>query len=257
MHNAAFRHLGLDYVYLPFAVKPRSLPQALRALPELGIVGVNLTIPHKEQALDYLDELDAQARLIGAVNTVKVQGGKLVGYNTDGRGFVRALRLEAGVDPAGKAVCLLGAGGSARALAVALALAGIGRLTIMNRTLERAQTLAEHLGRHFPGLKVRAFSLDRQEAARGSEIIINTTSVGMKAGDGSLLDDELIAPGSMVCDLIYSPLRTRLLQVAAERGAGVMNGLGMLLYQGALAFEIWTGRTPPLTVMRKELSDKI
>ncbi len=176
MHNAAFARLGMDYAYLPFEVKPEQLEQALRSLPALGVVGVNLTLPHKEQALKYLDVISYDAKLIGAVNTVRVERDCLSGYNTDGKGFLNAFILEAGIrrGPEGKKVCMLGAGGSARAVAVTLAMAGIKELAILNRTVERAQALANHLARHFPKLRVAAYPRTEQEAIGQSEIIINT-----------------------------------------------------------------------------------
>ncbi len=253
MHNAAFAHLGLDYAYLPFEVRPDQLERALHALPALQIVGVNLTIPHKEQALNYLDGIDPQAELIGAVNTIKVEGEHLIGYNTDGQGFVQALRLKAGIEPEGKRVCLLGAGGAARAVAVALATTKIQQLAILNRTLARAQALADHLARHFPQLRVSAAPLTEQGIISQSQIIINTTSVGMQVSDDLLIDSQLIPPTAFVFDLVYHPAQSKLLAAAIQRGARVMNGLGMLLYQGALTFEIWTGVKAPVEVMREAL----
>ncbi len=253
MHNAAFSCLGLDYVYLPFEVAPERLEQALRALPALRMAGVNLTIPHKERALPFLDEITPQAELIGAVNTVKVEDGRLIGYNTDGAGFVQSLKTDAGIEPKDQKVCLLGAGGAARAVAVALAMAGIRELVILNRSLARAQALAGHLAGHFPGLKVSAASFSGQEVIKECRLIINSTSVGMKESDGLLINPELIQLDTFFSDLIYTPARTKLMTAALERGAKVMNGLGMLVYQGALAFEIWTGRKAPMDIMRKEL----
>ncbi|MBI5788097.1 MAG: shikimate dehydrogenase [Candidatus Schekmanbacteria bacterium] len=253
MHNAAFAALGLDYVYLPFEVPPDNLGQALRALPALQIAGVNLTIPHKERALEYLDEISPQAQLIGAVNTVKVEGHKLIGYNTDGEGFLQSLNQDGGIDPKGRRVCLLGAGGAARAVAMALVEAKIRELAILNRTVERAQLLAEQISGYYPEVSVCTDSLDNQEIIARSDIIINTTLVGMKPDDELPIDPKVISPLGFVCDVIYHPAKTKLLAAAEKRGAKTMNGLGMLLYQGTLAFEIWTGRKAPVEVMKKAL----
>lgn len=247
MHNAAFRALGLNWVYLAFEVSPDALPQAVAGMRGLRIQGLNVTIPHKEAVMPLLDALTDAARQIGAVNTLFWDGGRLVGDNTDAEGFLRALRAE-GIEPVGQTVLILGAGGAARAVAYALHKQGC-RLWVANRTLERAETL------------VRAFQAHAlemtHEAMRASmpsvQGIVNCTSLGMSPDTGSSppIDWEALSSDAWVCDLVYRPLHTRFLQDAQSRGIRTIDGLGMLIHQGALAFERWTGRTAPVAVMRQ------
>jgi shikimate dehydrogenase len=254
MHNAAFRRLRLDYLYLPFDVDPSRVAQAVEAIRALGLAGVNVTVPHKERVIPHLDRLTPQARAIGAVNTIVNRGGRLVGHNTDGAGFLAALRTRWGCNVRGRSVCLLGAGGSARAVAVALLGAGVKRLVIANRTAARGTMLAARLRRQFPGssstvrgLALSSDALDR--AAAGCDLLVNATSAGMQRGDPRLLGPALVRRFPAVCDLIYAPPETRLLKDARAAGCRTMNGLPMLVYQGALSFELWTGRKAPIDVM--------
>jgi shikimate dehydrogenase len=252
MHNAAFRALKLNYYYLPFAVTPAGLADAVRAIRALGLAGVNLTIPHKERVLPYLDELSAEARRIGAVNTVVNHRGRLIGHNTDGRGFLLALQAVWKMSLRGRGVCLLGAGGAARAVAMALVDAGVERLFIANRHLNRAQRLARAIrGR---GTRVRAIPLSDdalQRAAADCDCLVNATAVGLRPGDPRLASRTVVKRFSSVCDLIYQPSVTPLLRDARAAGCRTMNGLSMLVYQGALSFELWTGRKAPIDVMRR------
>lgn len=255
IHNAAFRALGLDLVYLAFGVEPSALPAAVAGIRALGFAGANVTIPHKESIMGLLDEIDPLARLIGAVNTIGIREGKLVGYNTDGSGFRRSLQ-EAGVDPAGKRVLVLGAGGAARAVAFTLARAGCAALILVNRTLERARELARALEESSPAPVDILPWEDRALAGvlPEVELIINTTSVGMSPHrDEVPLNPDLLQPHHLVYDLVYNPPETKLLELARRRGCRVISGLSMLLYQGAEAFTLWTGREAPLDVMRKTL----
>ena len=259
MHNAAFRRLGLKYRYVVYAVPPARLAQAVESIRTLGLAGVNVTIPHKERVIPHLDQLTAEARLMGAVNTIVNRRGRLIGHNTDGRGFLLALRRTLGLSPRGRAVCLLGAGGAARGVATALAQAGVKRLVIANRTRRRGAALARRLQRQFGrrGLAVRAISMTVGSLARqteGCEWLINATAVGLKPLDPPPLDPSLLPRFSFVCDLIYSPPETRLLRDARAAGCRTMNGLDMLVYQGALSFELWTGRTAPISVMKRAAS---
>jgi shikimate dehydrogenase len=254
MQNAALRDMGVDGVYVPFDVAPENLAEAVRGLRALGAGGVNCTIPHKEALLRLLDEIDEEASLIGAVNTIVFRKERTVGYNTDAPGFLAALRAE-GFAPEGKRAVVLGAGGSARAVTVALARLG-APVTIANRTEARARELAEELAAKIPRSRISAMGQDeetlRLELAR-AELLVNTTSVGMspRVEEMPPVPESAFRPGLFVYDLIYNPLETRLLRSAAERGARVANGAGMLAQQGALALELWTGQPAPARLMEQ------
>ncbi|MBI3620969.1 MAG: shikimate dehydrogenase [Nitrospirae bacterium] len=252
MHNAAFRALKLNYVYLPFAVTPAGLPGAVNAIRALGMAGVNLTIPHKERVLPYLDGLSAEARRIGAVNTVVNHRGRLIGHNTDGRGLLMALRSAWGLSMRGRVVCLMGAGGAARAVAAALMGAGVKRLIIANRHRDRARRLARAIAGRSARVRVIALSdLSLGRIAVDCDCLINATSIGLQAGDPRLISPTVVGRFPYVCDLIYRPAMTPLLRDARAAGCRTMNGLGMLVYQGALSFQLWTGRKPPIAVMKR------
>jgi shikimate dehydrogenase len=255
MHNAAFDRLGLDYVYLPFRVSPEALPQALSGLKALNVRGFNVTIPHKVAVMPLLDELDPMAEKIGAANTVVNKDGRLKGYNTDASGFLRAL-TENGVEPGGKRIVLLGAGGAARAIAYSLA-GQDAHLTILNRReeLDWAQEIAENV-REDLGRDVKVHELltgHLAAALQMAEILVNATSVGMTpASSNSLVPPPLLKSGLAVVDIVYNPVRTKLLRDAEAAGAVTVAGLDMLVWQGALAFEKWTGQPAPADVMKKE-----
>jgi shikimate dehydrogenase len=260
MHNAAFRALKLDYYYLPFAIKPAGLAAAVNAIRTLGMAGVNLTIPHKERALSYLDGLSAEARRIGAVNTVVNRGGRLIGHNTDGRGFLLALRAAWGVSMQGRVVCLIGAGGAARAVAAALMRAGVKRLIIANRSIDRAARLARAIrgrgARSSARVQVIALSdAALRRVAADCDYLVNATAVGLRRSDPRLASPEVVGRFPSVCDLIYQPAVTPLLRDARAAGCRTMNGLGMLVYQGALSFQLWTGRKAPIAVMMRAASE--
>ena len=253
MHNAALARLGLPYIYVPFLVTPDALGAALRGLSALGIVGVNLTIPHKERALALVDEVTSEAREIGAINTVHCVNGRLVADNTDGRGFYQPL-AEAGFDARGCTAVVVGAGGAARAVAFRLAREGAAAVWIANRSLERAEQLAAAAGRAGSG-RIQALSLDDadrvQDAIRAADLLVHTTRVGMYP-DGDALAPvplEALHRNLFVYDLVYNPKQTRLLAEAQKRGCRVMGGARMLVYQGAASFERWTGIWPPTDVM--------
>ncbi|MCC2672567.1 MAG: shikimate 5-dehydrogenase, partial [Armatimonadetes bacterium] len=226
----------------------------LCGLQALGIGGINCTIPHKEALLPLMDELSEEAAFIGAVNTVVFREGRRIGYNTDAPGFLASLRAE-GADPAGKAVLVLGAGGSARAVIVALARSG-ARVTVANRTVERAQELAEQLNAKFHANLVESIELRSEvlgEVVGAADIIVNTTSLGMSPHPDGMPDlpVDRIRPDAFVYDLIYNPLETRLLREARRRGARGAHGAGMLARQGALALELWTGCPAPAELMEQ------
>jgi shikimate dehydrogenase len=259
MHNIAFTHHGLDAVYLPFAVHPSHIELAVKSIVALRIGGVNVTIPHKQTVMAWLDELSPEARLIGAVNTIHLRDGRLHGYNTDGIGFLRAL-TEAGSEVAGRTVMLLGAGGAARAVAVQLCLSGIRRLYLANRTPARAEELAALLKQNIPHTDISVVALEASSLAGHlphTDIVVNATSVGMQSHDSMVLPCDELSPRHLVCDIVYRPLHTPLLQAAQQQGARVVNGLGMLLHQGAKAFEIWTDRGFPMPLIRARLLEAL
>jgi shikimate dehydrogenase len=253
MHNAAIAALELSYIYLPFAVSPEHLGEAIRSLPALGIVGVNLTIPHKESVLPFLDEITEEARDVGAVNTVHCVEGKLFGDNTDGRGFFTPL-IERGVSVFGKSVLVVGAGGAARSVVFRLVREG-ANVILVNRTRERAEQLAHAVAGAGFRSPVRVIdekdTKEYADATRQATLLVNTTRVGMfpHADELPPIIFDALHPNLTVYDLVYNPIRTRLLQEAARRGCPTIDGVKMLVGQGALAFERWTGHAPPLDVM--------
>ncbi len=258
MHNAAFAALHLKYIYVPFSVAPENLGAALRGLPALGIVGVNLTIPHKEAALPHCHTISDAARDIGAVNTIHVVNGELRGDNTDGQGFYEPLR-EIGVAVAGKNVVVLGAGGAARSVVFRLAREGAS-VTLVNRTIERAAKLAADVERagYSPVAVLPPDSpKELTNAIAAAELLVHTTKVGMMPYPDAMppIPLEAFHPDLFVYDLIYRPAETQILRVARKRGCRTLNGLKMLAHQGAAAFEIWTGQRPPTDVMEEAISD--
>jgi shikimate dehydrogenase len=256
MHNAAIAALRLSFIYVPFAVRPDQIGPAIQSLRALGIVGVNLTIPHKESVLPFLDEITEEARDVGAVNTVHCIEGRLLGDNTDGRGFFEPLR-EMGVAVAGKRVVVLGAGGAARAVVFRLAREG-AQITLANRTRERAERLAAAVAAAGLGrASVHATTLEPTQeladAIAGAELLIHTTRVGMHPETDALPPVPLEAFHSnlLVYDLVYNPVETLLLKQAQARGCRTLTGVKMLVYQGAVAFQRWTGHWPPTEVMER------
>lgn len=251
MQNAAFAALEINAVYLPFPVHPEKLAQAVVGLAAGGVAGFNLTVPHKIAIQPLLDEITPEARAVGAVNTVRRDDSRLAGANTDGEGFLQALAEELDWAPQGKRVLLLGAGGAARGIAFSLLGAGLHTLIIANRTAARAEALAADCASHFPRCRVETLPMEGL-AHSAPHLLVNATSAGM--GDGeSPVELARLKIGEAVADIVYSPLETPLLAQAARLGLPACNGLGMLLHQGRLAFEYWTGRTAPLEVMRQAL----
>jgi shikimate dehydrogenase len=254
MQNAAFRRLGLDYAYVPFRVESSDLANAISAVRALHIRGLNVTIPHKLAVIPLLDRLDNLAARIGAVNTIVNDAGLLTGYNTDAPGFLQPLRQQR-FEPSGKRVLILGSGGAARAVAFSL-MDGGATLTILNRTANRARELAAQLSSQFDG-QVAGGLLDNQNLAEGvdgADLLVNTTSVGMGGvSNGTPVPAGLLRPGLVVYDIVYNPVRTRLLREAETAGCITVSGIDMLAWQGALAFERWTGRPAPIDLMREEI----
>ncbi len=258
MHNAAFKELKLNLVYVAFTVTRSELKDAIIGARILGFRGLNVTMPHKNAVMNYLDETDSTAKSIGAVNTILNDGGRLVGFNTDGVGAMRALK-ENGVSLDKKKLLLLGAGGAGKAIAFQ-AVQEVEELVVLNRTSEKAEMLAEVLSKKF-GKKVRggAFSSERlKEEMKDADILVNATSVGMHPDvNSSLVPKSLLRPNQCVMDIIYSPLETKLVRDAKAIGAKVVSGLEMLLYQGAVSFEIWTNQPAPVEVMKKAALKKL
>lgn len=256
MHNAAFQSLGLDYYYLPIEVTKENLGDVVGGLRRMNFAGFNVTIPHKINIMQYLDETDSLAEIIGAVNTVVIKDGRLKGYNTDGIGFLRSLETEKGIKVKDRKVLIIGAGGSTQSIAMTLAANHARDIVICNRTEEKARLLSDHINRKLHTCS-RPLPLDPSRVAAeitDADILINTTNIGMTPDIESVpIDPQLLNRRTLVCDIIYNPLKTRLLLEAERAGCEIMNGLGMLLYQGAEAFTLWTGMPAPITVMKAAL----
>lgn len=253
MHNAAFRAQSMNAVYGAFGVDPSRLQEAMKGIRALGFLGVNVTIPHKEAVIAHLDEVAPTARQVGAVNTIVNRGGRLVGYNTDGWGFISSLE-EHRIKIAGLHAVVLGAGGASRAVAMHLAMAGVRRLTISNRSPERAVTLATEVARVEERVEVtgvEALSTEERHALMDAGLVVNCTPLGMHPETGStpIQDMNLLPQGAVVYDTVYKPMETRLLLEARIRGLHTVGGLSMLVHQGACAWEYWFGRRGPVSVM--------
>ena len=253
MHNAAFKALNLDARYELFELKPQELENFLKSLSQKNIYGLNITIPYKEQVIPFLDRISAQAGLIGAVNTIRASQDKLEGFNTDGEGFLKHLTEDLGFSPEGKTVSVIGAGGAAKAVTVYLGKAGVKRVTIYDTQEEKLKKLLAHLKISFKGTEFnQAHSIEGLKI-NNSDLLVNATPIGMKESDPLIVSEGEMHRGLLVYDLIYNPKETKLLKLGKEKGAMVSNGLGMLLYQGMLSLEIWTGKIAPKEVMRKAL----
>jgi shikimate dehydrogenase len=248
IHNAGYRALGLDWVYVGFPVSADGADAVavLRGLGGSGVAGFNVTMPHKLAAAEAVDRLAGQAAVVGAVNAVEVTGGELVGWNTDGEGLASFLVRETDTDLDGCSLLVIGAGGSARSVVSGLVLAGAGAVTVLARDPDRAAALAPMSGK----ASFRALPLSPAAAAAvaGADVIVNATPVGQEGEDPPIAVDA-IRPGAVVVDLVYHPLETPLVQAASRAGAKAYGGLGMLVHQAALAFEIFTGRSAPLEAM--------
>jgi len=257
MHNAAFRALNINAEYRLFEKAPDELEGFIRSLPDEDICGINVTVPYKEKVIPYLNSLSEEAKLIAAVNTIKVTGNTLEGYNTDGDGFIRHLREDLGFEPGNKRVALLGAGGASRAVSVYLCVARAKAIVIYDVDKAKAGALAATLAEHFKKVEVKSYNTIKELNIKEFDLLVNATPVGMKESDPCLVDEHYIKDTQLVYDLVYNLKETKLLKMAKERGAKTSNGLGMLLYQGARAFEVWTGKPAPIEVMRTALNEGV
>lgn len=251
LHNAAFGALGLDWVFVAFEVAAGRAVPAVNAVRDLGLAGLSITMPHKSEATAAVDRLTPSAQVLGAINCVAWDGAELVGHNTDGDGFIDALRIDLGIEPAGRRVVVVGAGGAARAVIRALGAAGAADIAVVNRTAARSQeaaSLAGAVGR-----------VGTPDDVASADIVVNATPVGMgdPAPDALPLPAEALHAGQIVADLVYQPLVTPLLHAATDRGATTMNGVGMLLYQACRACELWTEQPAPVEVMRLALAEAL
>ncbi len=251
LHGYWLKEYGIDGAYLPFSVEPANLETALRALPALGIAGTNLTVPHKETALEICDDIDDTARRIGAVNTIVVQeDGSLFGSNTDAYGFIENLKAESTWKANDGPAVILGAGGAARAVVAALAAEGVADIRITNRTFERARTLADLFGSACQPLDWS----DAPESLRQSALLVNTTTLGMTGQPSLDIALDKLPVTAVVNDIVYAPLETELLHLAGMRGNPVVDGLGMLLHQARPGFAAWYGCEPGVTLgLRKHI----
>lgn len=278
MHNAALAEAGLDYVYVPFHVTAEAISNALTGFLAINVVGINVTLPHKQSVIPYLATISREAELIGAVNTLTFTDGQIHGENTDAPGFLRSLEEAGAVVPVGEDAVVLGAGGSARAIVVALALAGVRSIVIANRTVSKAVALAEELTEKIFGEKnkgnnttvseidIETSSVHQAEligmglqdsrlpdVVNGSVLLVNTSSSSMDPSIPLLINPDWLQQNATVCDIVYTPPMTSLL-IAAEKKCRLVGGIGMLVHQGAISFQRWTGVEPCVDTMRKALS---
>ncbi len=247
IHNRVFEKLGMDYCYLPVEVSTENLAEVFRGLTKMNVAGFNVTIPHKVHIMEFLDELNPLARTIGAVNTICIRDGKTTGFNTDGQGFVQSLEEKAGISVQGKRFFILGCGGAVRAIAMTLAFKGAEKIYLCNRTSSKAKKLTEEINREITPC---AETVEQETDAidfflKGCDVLVNGTQLGMHPNENiSPLNKALLSRHLIVSDIVYNPLMTKLMKDARQIGCTVVDGLGMLIYQGAAAFRLWTGVEP-------------
>jgi shikimate dehydrogenase len=259
MHNAAFREMGMDYVYVPFRVKPKQLPAAVAGFKALNVAGINVTLPHKKTVLPLMDSVSQEAELIGAVNTMVFKDGIVEGHNTDARGFIASLQEEGIGNMGGMKVVVLGAGGGAQAVVVGLALEGVDRITIANRTHERAIQIAETISGK-TGVLAEGISLDDKYLSQRiseSDLLVSTITASMDPSIPLVIDPDWLHENLIVCDIVYIPPETNLLKEAVKRGLRTIGGMGMLVHQGAISSRLWTEKQPSVRTMRRALAEAL
>lgn len=253
MHNAAFRALKINAEYRIFEIAPQDLEDFIHSFTEENIFGLNVTIPYKEKVIPFLNKISSKAKLIGAVNTIKVLDNNLGGFNTDGEGFLKHLTKDLKFNPEGKKIVIIGAGGAAKAVLVYLNKKKPQRISIYDIDKAKQKALINHLKESFKNVEFRSAGSIEELNIEDCDLLINATPVGMKETDPNLVNEKLIHKNLLVYDLIYNPKETKLLKLAKQKGAYTSNGLGMLLYQGMLSFKIWTGKNAPREAMQKAL----
>lgn len=254
MQNAEFERLGIDSIYIPAPVHPDNLEMSLKGMVAAGVVGFNVTIPHKQAVMPFLDEISDDAALVGAVNTIKVENGRLLGFNTDIDGWIRDIQEDILLERS--SVCIVGAGGAARAIAVGALKSGASRLFVCGRNAETVRPFAEELKSRMPEADIQWNTLEAPECAdqiAACHIVVNATPVGMESNPGTPIPAEWLNEDQYYYDTIYVPAETELMRGAQQKGCSVRGGLGMLAYQGAVAFEIWTGIEPDVDRMKSTL----
>ena len=254
MHNAAFKALGIDAEYKLFEVKPEELEDFI--LKRKDAAGFNVTVPHKEKCMALLDSIDPLAASIGAVNTIVIKSGRLTGYNTDSLGFIAALEKDLDFSVKGKSVFVLGSGGASRAVSFSLAASGAKEIILTDLFLDKVKSLADNVRKFYPACKVDILEpkkIYREVDLSGVDLLVNATPIGLKESDPVLFDKGVFRKGLAVYDLVYNPEKTKLVKLAQDSGLKASGGLGMLLYQGAESFKLWTGKKAPVEVMRKAL----
>lgn len=257
MQNAAIEALGLNYIYIPFEVKPEELERAVNGIRALGITGVNVTVPHKEAVIPFLDEADEDAKLIGAANTILNKNGRLIGYNTDSPGYIRSLREDAGFDPKGKSIIVIGAGGAAMGIIAGLFSHDASEIIMANRTIEKAEQIRVNYTERYrhKSIQIKTAPLSYLKDPRilsSVDLIVNTTSMGLE-GMAPDVDFASTSPHVLISDIVYKPAVTPFLKQAQDAGRKTLGGLGMLIYQGAISLEIWTSQKAPIDVMKNSL----
>lgn len=259
MHNAVFREMNMDYVYVPFHVKPEHLREAINGFKALNVVGINVTLPHKKAVLPMMDSISEEAGLIGAVNTLVFKDGIVEGHNTDARGFIASLKESGISNLKGMKAVVLGAGGGAQAVVVGLAMEGVDRIIIANRTKEKAVELAKSLSNKTK-VMMEGISLDDdrlKDYLSESNLLISTITASMDARIQLVVNPNWFHKELIVCDIVYTPPETKLLKSASERGLKTIGGMGMLVHQGAISFQLWTGVEPSIETMRQALINAV
>jgi len=256
MQNAALRAKKIPWHYEKILLKEKELRSFLKELLEKDYAGLNVTVPFKEKVIPYLDEISKEAQTIGAVNTILVKKGKLLGFNTDGAGYLLSLKKEKKFNPRGKTIVILGAGGAARALLASLAQASAKQITLVNRTPEKANALQKEFSKKLKKIKILTAPFKEEDLKKifpQTDLLINTSSAGLVGDFPITLPLKTLPRHALVSDIVYKPLLTPFLKSARNLRLKTHDGLGMLLYQGALAFEIWTGKKAPVSTMKKAL----